>query len=155
MKAITSIAIILAASSLTAYSADAVLFVEAEPKREIDFRVSLHLKVGEKLYIKLAKGFLVMSVDDIRFKSNNDSSAESCVITTTHIENDRVTKSSRTSSIVYSIEMKDGNEDLSVVDGSQDFRKAGIEFSWSYASKDAVYLYVPPKTKYAITGAKQ
>ena len=153
---ITLIAAIIAASSLIGVAADAVPFTEAKPERDIDYRVSLRLKVGEKLYIKLTKGFLVLSIEDIQFQEGDDERSESCVITTTHIENDRVTSEAKKSFIVYSAEKRDdGGKHLTVVDGSQDFRKAGIKLSWSYASEDSIYFYVPPKTFYAITAVEE
>ena len=151
----TLIAIIIASSPLATFGADAVPFAEAKPKRDIDSRVSISLKVGERLYIKLAKGFVVFSIDGIRFQSNDGGSSESCIISTTHIEHDRVTSESKKSFVVYSAEKRDGGRHLTVVDGSQDFRKAGIEFSWSYASKESIYFYVPPKTQYAIVAARE
>ena len=151
----TLIAIIMAVGSLATIAAVAVPFAEAKPKRDIDSSVSLILKVGEKLYVKLAKGFLVFSIADIKLQRDDDGLSESCVITTTHIENDRVTSEVKKSFIVYSVEKRDEREHLTKVDGSQDFRKAGIEFSWSYKSTESIYFTVPSKTQHAIAVAQE
>jgi len=149
------IAILLVACPPVAMAAEAVPFAEAKPKRDIDSRVAIHFKIGEKLYIKLPKGFLIISVDNLKSQNNDAGISESCIFTITHIENDRITVDSKTSAVVYSAEMKDDGKHLTVVDGTQDFRKAGIEFSWSVASKDSIYFYVPPKIKYAIIGTQE
>jgi hypothetical protein len=146
MKRLISVAIVLFLIAVDLHAAETYVFKEARPKKKGSVEVlSEPLAKNDKLVVKLPQGFLIVTFTNVKRIEKNRVLTESCEIHWLHLEQNQVSAERDESKIEYNVTSKNlFSQNITRKSGSQEFRKAGVDLSWSYRDDDSVHVYFEP-----------
>ena len=110
---------------------------------------SIELSKHDKLILRKDKTILILKVNKSSNVSNGNKLTESGEFSWILITENKVKTNSIKSTILYKITIKkDNSRNLKRQSGDQVLNIGPFRLTWSYCSKESVWLYLPEKIKY-------
>jgi hypothetical protein len=115
------------------------------------------LSGDNRLFIRIRSDqYLMLEFEESDSHTDGEIIREFCRLRWTTISGDGVESGVESGLIRYrSEELREGESQLTKIGGSDSINILGFKFRWSYASRKAVFIYLPTNSQYTIDNVEQ